>query len=92
MQIVINFDVEKCAIFIPDGYVHNTNQLQLDFIDWCHNQPESVTIAPGEILAYRYTKELFLRYINEELIIDSSEIAYFIDIHRVNPKHRTLSF
>ena len=82
MKIHLIFDVAKYMIYVPDGYIIDTKQLQMDFFEWCETQEEAFSIAPGKRFGWSYSKELFLRYINEVVLSESREKAYFIDYQR----------
>ena len=82
MKIQLIFDIAKYMIYVPDGYIIDTKQLQMDFFEWCETQEDAFLITPGNIFSWCYSKELFLRYINEVVLSESREKAYFIDYQR----------
>ena len=79
MKIRLIFDISSYAIYIPDGYIYDIKKLRMDFIEWCETQKDAVATAPGNKVAMSISKELFLRYINEVILGESNERAYFLD-------------
>ena len=93
MKIQLIFDIAKYMIYVPDGYIVDTKQLQMEFFEWCETQEDAFSVAPGKRFCWCYSKELFLRYINEVVLSESREKAYFIDYQRNYKKScRKLSF
>lgn len=88
MKIKLIFDVSQYMLYVPDGYVTSVKSLQVNFLDWCETQRDALGNAPGNKLGYVYSKELFLRYVNEVLLENSTEIAYFIN-HESNRNEKT---
>ena len=79
MKIRLIFDVSEYMLYVPDGYLIDTKQTQMDFFEWCETQEDAFGNAPGKRFGWCYSKELFLRYINEIVLGESREKAYFIE-------------
>lgn len=93
MKLILQFDVEKCAVYLPDGYAIGINELQNDFFTWSDEQSETFILGSGNILCKRYTLNLFLRYLNEELLAESTEKAYQIRVpSNIDKRTFTLRF
>ncbi len=73
MNIELKFDYDSSVIYIPDGCVFDAKELQQSFLEWMQNQPECI-IKSG----YSYNEEDFLRYINNVMLKNSKEKAYFL--------------
>ena len=79
MKIQLIFDISQYLLYVPDGFIIDVKQLQLDFFEWCETQEDAFSIAPGNKFAWCYSQETFLRYINEVVLSESAEKAYFVD-------------
>lgn len=89
MKILLKFDIVSYTVYIPDGYVHDTKQLEKDFLDWLEDHPAYCS-APGQRGGMCYDGDTFLLYLNEVLLADSRERAYFVD--QQNKKLPIISF
>ena len=78
MKLMIYFDIDIDAVYIPDGYISNMQALQNSFLDWADDQQETFIYGPGKRTCKRYTCELFLRYLNEQVLAEYREKAYRI--------------
>ena len=87
MKIQLIFDFAKYMLYVPDGYIIDTKKLQMDFFDWCETQEDAFSIAPGKRFGWCYSNELFLRYINDVVLSESREKAYFIDYEKITRKN-----
>ena len=86
MKIHLVFDISHSILYVPDGYVSDLKALQNGFFDWCDTQEDAYVAEPGKLFYWCYSKELFLRYINEEVLRESREVAYFVDDDSNNHK------
>lgn len=82
MKLIIHFDIDIDTVYIPDGYISNIRTLQNSFLEWADDQQETFVCGPGKLICKRYTCELFLRYLNEQVLAEHREKAYRI----VTPK------
>ena len=78
MNVELKFDYYSRMIYIPDGYVDDVKILQSSFLDWMQEQPECIVCAPDMQMGYSYNEDDFLRYINNVVLKNSHEKAYFI--------------
>lgn len=93
MELLLQFDYSSSVVYIPDGYVYSIEQLQEDFLDWVSDQPECWVNGPGHIAALSYGKEEFLAFVNDVILMESKEKAYFIsDAHKHSRARRILRF
>lgn len=86
MKIKVRFDIEEFGVFIPDGYIHSAEALRDDFLLWSYEQPDSLLATKGKIYAFSISQENFLRYLNEVVLRDSTERAYYIDVIELRSK------
>lgn len=77
MNVKLQFDCSSKTIYIPDGYVDDLGKLQLSFLDWIKQQPECITNTHRNQIGYFYNEIHFLKYVNDVLLINSREKAYF---------------
>lgn len=77
MNILVKFDTTPFLVYIPDGYVHDLELLQNDFFEWLENQPVC-RVLPGQKEGICYNANTFLQYLNEVVLSNSSERAYFV--------------
>lgn len=89
MNVILKFDIESYVVYIPDGYVHDVRSLQEDFFDWLQNQ-QVYCLSPGRPISICYNADTFLQYLNEVVLFDSRERAYFVD--QRNKKMPTIIF
>lgn len=93
MKLIVKFDIDELGVFIPDGYIHNVNTLKDDFLQWCYNQPDAILVAKPNVPAFSISKEKFIQYLNEILLMDSTERAYYIDVRDIQSKRKkTIKF
>ena len=78
MNVELRFDYDSRVIYIPDGYVDDVKILQSSFLDWMQEQPECIVCAPDTQVGYSYNEDDFLRYINNVVLKNSNEKAYFV--------------
>ena len=64
---------------MPDGYVTNAKELRDNFLTWCSDQKEAYIFPKNKYMVLRITTDLFLKYLNEEILGNSNEVAYFVD-------------
>ena len=86
MKIIVRFDVEEFGVFIPDGYIHSTEELRDSFLQWSRNRSETIISVKGKVAAFSISKEKFIQYLNEVILRDSTERAYYIHISNVRGK------
>lgn len=79
MIIELRFDCYSCNLFVPDGYVHNINDLQCSYFEWVKEQSDCVAVSPGKQLGFSYNEEDFLKYVNSVILENVNEKAYFVD-------------
>lgn len=93
MQLRLCFEYSSTVIYIPDGYVDSTEQLQEDFLDWVTHQPACWVNGPGHTLALGYGEDEFLTFVNNVVLSDSKEKAYFLsDARKPNKVKAVLNF
>lgn len=79
MKILLKFDLDSHMIYVPDGYIQDIEETQNDFANWLYTQKENWIKSPGGQLALRYNRNDFLRYVNEVILANSEEKAYFVN-------------
>ena len=78
MYVAVVFDIVTRTVFIPNGFVITVKQLQEEFLSWMKEQPECMTAKRnGE--GYCFDENTFLKYLNEVVLANSTERAYFVD-------------
>ena len=87
MNILLKFDHGSHILRVPDGYVWDLHKVYWDFFEWIEDQPENITNFG---IAYNETD--FLRYINDVVLSESKETAYFLPKTKNMKVHRKLSF
>ncbi len=87
MIIRLKFDYTSSLIYIPDGFVLDTKLLQMNFLKWVEDQPECILPDKTGACGISYSSDDFLRYVNEELLCETSEKAYYIQENK-NDKTR----
>lgn len=80
MKLILYFDVEADVVYVPDGYIRSIHVLQDNFFQWADDQQDTFAQGPGKLVCKRYSCDLFLRYLNEEILADHHERAYRIAI------------
>ena len=90
MNILVKFDGTPFVVYIPDGYVHDLKLLQNDFLGWIESQPID-RVLPGHKVGLCYNANTFLQYLNEVLLLNSRECAYFV-AHSKQKKIPTIVF
>ena len=78
MKIVLRIASVSQILYVPDGFIENIHNTQEDFFDWLDEQPENWVESPKGRLALRYTFDDFLRFVNEAVLENCSERAYFV--------------
>ena len=78
MNIELRFDYHSQIICIPDNTIKNICDLQKLFLEWVEEQPDCVIKGHNSKLALSYNENDFLKYINEVILKESDEIAFFI--------------
>ena len=86
MKLIVKFDIEELGVFIPDGYIYNVNDLRNDFLMWCYDQPDTFLVTKTKVPAFSISQEKFIQYLNEVLLRNSTERAYYIDIRDIQGK------
>ncbi|MBE5922657.1 MAG: hypothetical protein E7269_07890 [Lachnospiraceae bacterium] len=93
MNISLKFDCHSCTIYIPDGYITNIIEIQNQFFEWVSEQSSCLTEDNAGRVAVKYNEKDFLKYINEQILIDSREKAYIISgTNKTKGKMFTLLF
>lgn len=88
MNIKLKFDFYTKIIYIPDGYIDNLHKLQLEFLDWVSRQSECLTDSCG----LSYDAEDFLKYVNDVVLENSREKAYFLQNGHSKKTMSTIKF
>ena len=88
MNIELSFDYYSRMIYIPDGIVRDTQELQRSFLDWMQQQPECLVATSNMQLGFSYNEDDFLRYINSVILVNSKEKAYFISTQKRKSKKK----
>ena len=78
MKIRLKFDYTSSLIYIPDGFVLDIKLLQMNFLKWVEEQPECILLDKTGACGISYSSDDFLRYVNDELLYETSEKAYYI--------------
>ena len=91
MNILLKFDFEEHMVYVPDGYVSSAPKLQSGFFDWMYDSSEYIIQGKNNTLAFSYDKNAVLKYINDVILCDSREKAYFIQ-QSANGDVHTLKF
>ena len=91
MNILLVFDYESYVLYIPDNYISDIQKIHLDFFEWLEDQKENIVDAGGR-MALSYGPNDFLRYINNVILLDSKEVAYFLPKTNRIKIHRKLRF
>lgn len=87
MNVDLMFDFYSHTIYIPDGYVSSLANLQTNFLNWIHDQPEYIVSLPDKQIAYSYDEYAFIKYVNNILLVNSNEKAYFVTKLNKKSKH-----
>lgn len=80
MKLILQFDIKREAIYLPDGFVYDIKSLQCDFFEWAEEQSDTYVKGPGRMVSRHYSCNSFLRYINECVLADVTEKAYQISV------------
>lgn len=86
MNILLKFDYEDHLIRVPDGYIFDVKMVQLDFFEWLYRREKNMTALPTGRLGCAYSAADFLHYINEVILRDSNERAFFIRSGRIDKR------
>lgn len=73
MILILYFDIEMDAVYVPDGYVNGIHALQEGFLEWADDQCETFALGPGKLICKQYSCELLLRYINDQVLANCRE-------------------
>ena len=79
MIIETKFSYYSRYMYIPDGYICDINKVHLSFFDWIENQPDCIAVSPGGQYGLTFDADVFLRYLNTEVLKGVNEKAYFIE-------------
>lgn len=85
MKINLQFDYHSRIIYIPDGYVNDIRETQQCFFEWLYEQSEYIIKRENRI-SFEYNEDVFLKFVNEEILVNSKERAYFIKTESKTPK------
>ena len=86
MNVELKFDFDTYTVYLPDGYIFDASKLQNDFLEWMQEKPECITQDKNGNLGFSYDADTFLKYINEVILANSGEKAYFAK----NPTNKAL--
>lgn len=78
MNVLLEFDYSYHLIYIPDGYVLDIRKVQLDFFKWLYRQEKNMLASNTGQMGCAYSADDFLEYINNVVLKDTRECAYFI--------------
>lgn len=78
MNVELRFDYYSRNLYIPDGYIYDLKKIQEDFFDWLQEQSGCIIRLRKKGYAYSYNENDFERFINEVILKDSQEKAYFV--------------
>lgn len=92
MNIELKFDYHSCVVYIPDGYIQDVYELQKDFLEWIEDQPTCIIKTPENLLVLSYDEKDFIKYLNDVVLKDSNEKAYFLTKKACITKKKTLNF
>ena len=91
MYIKLRFSVHDKTVYIPDGYVNNLKQLQNDFLNWVHDNPDCIEKI-GNHYGYVFNEDDFLNYVNSFIITGNEKAFFSDDTISKNLKVKTLNF
>lgn len=92
MSIKIEFDYHSVIVFIPDGYIDNVCKLQEKFLEWVEEQPNCIIKDSSGVIVLAYDEKDFLKYINEVVLQNTNEKAYFVQNKKQIKVNRTIKF
>ena len=93
MNIVLKFDYYSRTIYIPDGYIFDVKKMQVQFFEWLYDQPDCFIQDKNGNLSVSYNEDSVVKYINNVILCDSKEKAYYIsNMHKINGRIYTLEF
>ena len=78
MNIKLEFDFDTYTVSVPDGYISNVAKMQIEFLEWMHEQPECISQDKKGRLGFSYSADTVLKYINDVILCESNEKAYFV--------------
>ena len=78
MNIELKFDYYSCVIYIPDNYIYDVESLQKSFFEWMQQQPECIIDTPNMQKGFSYNEDDFLKYVNNVILKNEREKAYFV--------------
>ena len=79
MKIRLKFEYTSSLIYIPDGFVLDINLLQMNFLKWVEEQPDCIVLNKTRACGISYSSDDFLRYVNDEILYETNEKAYYIN-------------
>lgn len=78
MNVLLEFDYSNHLVYIPDGYILDIRKTQLDFFEWLYRQEKNMLASNTGQMGCAYSADDFLQYINDIILKESSECAYFV--------------
>lgn len=86
----MKFDFDAYTLYVPDGYIFDIKKVQSCFLEWMQEQPECITQNKSGNIGFSYGAKDFLKYINDVILCESNEKAYFVQNSDI--KLQTLTF
>ncbi len=78
MYIELTFDYYSKVLYIPDGYIYDLKFIQDSFISWISKQSSCIINTPDAQSGFNFNEADFLKFINSEILKNSTEKAYFV--------------
>ena len=93
MIIELRISGRTSYINVPNNIILNANNLRDDFLEWMSEQPECIyeyQHGKRRVSGYNFNEEVFLKYLNEVVLNDFNERAYFIGVASKRIKKKTV--
>ena len=77
MYLTLRFDYSTDTLYVPDGYIGDSQVFQAGFFKWLYHNPDYILCDGKGHSVYQYDASAILDYINQEVLQSSAEKAYF---------------
>lgn len=91
-MLEFDYETESRLMYVPDGYIEDVGEVRRRFFEWLYERPENMTEAPNGGLGCAYGAEDFLCYVNDVMLKDANERAWFVRNGDVRLADRRLRF
>ena len=81
MIVELRISGRTSYINVPNNIISNANNLRDDFLEWMSEQPECIyehQHGKRRVSGYSFNEDVFLKYLNDVVLNDFNERAYFI--------------